>query len=117
MEEGRIWSVGVLEGAEQQNAPSEIERLFYDFLHGFRIEDQWTYRDALRSALLLKHHTLEVDLRDLVAWNEELAQKVQDKPGEMIPLVSLVFSLFLCSFLISHCSLRVFVRVPGTDEV
>ncbi|OWZ34947.1 minichromosome maintenance protein 5 (cell division control protein 46) [Cryptococcus neoformans AD2-60a] len=87
MEEGRIWSVGVLEGAEQQNAPSEIERLFYDFLHGFRIEDQWTYRDALRSALLLKHHTLEVDLRDLVAWNEELAQKVQDKPGEMIPLL------------------------------
>ncbi|AAW41973.1 ATP dependent DNA helicase, putative [Cryptococcus deneoformans JEC21] len=87
MEEGRIWSVGVLEGAEQQNAPSEIERLFYDFLHGFRIEDQWTYRDALRSALLLKHHTLEVDLRDLVAWNEELAQKVQEKPGEMIPLL------------------------------
>ncbi|OXG91458.1 minichromosome maintenance protein 5 (cell division control protein 46) [Cryptococcus neoformans A2-102-5] len=87
MEEGRIWSVGVLEGAEQQNAPSEIERLFYDFLHGFRIEDQWTYRDALRSALLLKHHTLEVDLRDLVAWNEELAQKVQDKPGEMTPLL------------------------------
>ncbi|ADV19321.1 minichromosome maintenance protein 5 (cell division control protein 46) [Cryptococcus gattii Ru294] len=87
MEEGRIWSVGVLEGAEQQNAPSEIERLFYDFLHGFRIEDQWTYRDALRSALLLKHHTLEVDLRDLVVWNEELAQKVQDKPGEMIPLL------------------------------
>ncbi|KIR59749.1 minichromosome maintenance protein 5 (cell division control protein 46) [Cryptococcus bacillisporus CA1873] len=87
MEEGRIWSVGVLEGAEQQNAPSEIERLFYDFLHGFRIEDQWTYRDALRSALLLKHHTLEVDLRDLVVWNEELAQKVQEKPGEMIPLL------------------------------
>lgn len=113
MEEGRIWSVGVLEGAEQQNAPSEIERLFYDFLHGFRIEDQWTYRDALRSALLLKHHTLEVDLRDLVAWNEELAQKVQDKPGEMIPLVSLVFSLFLCSFFNIALLVTCFCTYPG----
>ncbi|ODN83451.1 hypothetical protein L202_01589 [Cryptococcus amylolentus CBS 6039] len=87
MEEGRIWSVGVLEGAQNQNSPSELEKLFYEFLQGFRIDGNWIYRDALRSALLLKHHTLEVDLRDLVAWNEEMAQKVQEQPGEMIPLL------------------------------
>nr|ODN87819.1 minichromosome maintenance protein 5 (cell division control protein 46) [Cryptococcus depauperatus CBS 7841] len=87
MEQGRIWSVGVLDGAHPQNTRSEIEKLFYEFLHGFRIDGQWTYRDALISALLLKHHTLEVDWRDLMAWNEELAQKMQEQPGEMVPLL------------------------------
>lgn len=36
----------------------------------------------------MHHHSLEVDARDLVVYNEELAQKVHDKPGEMVPLVS-----------------------------
>ena len=36
----------------------------------------------------MNHHTLEVDLKDLIAWNDELAQKVQEQPGEMVPLVS-----------------------------
>ncbi|WVQ78482.1 hypothetical protein IAT38_000568 [Cryptococcus sp. DSM 104549] len=87
MEQGRIWSVGVLDGNVEHDDPSELEKLFFNFLSGFRIEGRWVYRDALRSALLLKHHTLEVDLRDLVAWSEELAQKVQEQPGEMIPLL------------------------------
>jgi hypothetical protein len=46
--------------------------------------------DRLRSSLLLHHHTLDVDLRDLVVYNDELGQKVQEQPGEMIPLVSWV---------------------------
>jgi DNA replication licensing factor MCM5 len=49
-------------------------------------------RDRLRSSLLLHHHTLDIDLRDLVIWNEELAQKVQENPGDMIPLVFSVHS-------------------------
>ena len=36
----------------------------------------------------MHHHSLEVDLRDLGAWNEELGQKVQEQPGEVVPLVS-----------------------------
>ena len=49
--------------------------------------DQLTTRDRLRSSLLMHHHTLEVDLRDLGMWNDELAQKVQTNPGDMIPLL------------------------------
>lgn len=39
----------------------------------------------------MHHHTLEVDLRDLAVWNEDLAQKVQETPGDAIPLVSCPF--------------------------
>jgi DNA replication licensing factor MCM5 len=54
----------------------------------YLVEEADKSRDRLRSALLMNHHTLEVDLKDLIAWNDELAQKVQEHPGEMVPLVS-----------------------------
>lgn len=44
--------------------------------------------DRLRSALLMHHHSLEVDLDDLLTYNGELGQRVHEKPGEMVPLVS-----------------------------
>lgn len=50
-------------------------------------------RDRLRSALLMHHHTLEVDLKDLIVWNGELAQRVQEQPGEMVPLVSCLINM------------------------
>ena len=52
------------------------------------LSNELTDSDRLRSSLLLHHHTLDVDLRDLAVWNEELGQKVQETPGDMIPLVS-----------------------------
>ncbi|ORY29998.1 MCM2/3/5 family-domain-containing protein [Naematelia encephala] len=86
-ERGQIYSVGVLEGTAGHDAPSTTVDSFYDFLSGFRLGGEFIYRDRLRSSLLLHHHTLDVDLKDLVAWNEELAQKVQEQPGDMIPLL------------------------------
>jgi DNA replication licensing factor MCM5 len=83
----RIYSVGVLEGAQNPDAPSQLEDAFLAFLSGFRVGGEFIYRDRLRSSLLLHHHSLEVDLRDLGVWNEELGQKVQEQPGEMVPLV------------------------------
>jgi hypothetical protein len=43
--------------------------------------------DRLRSSLLLGRHTLEVDLADVNLYNELLAQKIQERPGEVVPLV------------------------------
>jgi len=90
-EPNRIYSVSVLQGEDHPDSPAEVEKLFFDFLSGFRVGGEFIYRDRLRSSLLLHHHTLDVDLKDLVAWNDELAQKVQEQPGEMTPLVSRIF--------------------------
>ncbi|RSH81781.1 minichromosome maintenance protein 5 [Apiotrichum porosum] len=86
-DQNRVYSVQVLEGNQAENSPSTTEGLFLEFLKNFRVGGEFVYRDRLRSSLLLHHHTLEVDLRDLVVYNEELAQKVDDQPGEMIPLL------------------------------
>jgi DNA replication licensing factor MCM5 len=41
----------------------------------------------LKANLLLKHYILEVDLRHVSLYNDELAHMVQDKPADVLPLV------------------------------
>lgn len=45
-------------------------------------------RDKLRGNLLLKHYQLEVDLRHVGLYNDELAHDIQDRPADNLPLVS-----------------------------
>lgn len=99
-----MWSVGVLDVHNRPEAPSELEKRFFEFLSEFRIDNEFVHRrvfeprptrgrqltsnrDRLRSSLLMHHHTLDVDLRDLAMFNEELAQNVQARPADMIPWV------------------------------
>lgn len=89
-DQNRVYSVQVLAGEASNDQPSQIEQQFYTFLSEFRVGNVFTYRDRLKASLLLHHHTLEVDLRDMVLANPELAQRVQSTPGEMIPLVRYV---------------------------
>lgn len=49
--------------------------------------------DSVRSNLLLKQHFLEVDLRHVSLYNEELAHHIQDQPGDVLPNVSVFLSL------------------------
>ena len=44
-------------------------------------------RDRLRSNLLAKQYVLEVDLDHLIAYNEELANRIRETPAEVMPLV------------------------------
>lgn len=49
-------------------------------------------RDKLRGNLLLKQHLLEVDLRHVSLYNDELAHAIQDRPSDVLPLVRVLFS-------------------------
>ena len=46
------------------------------------------YSDILRGNLLLKQYQLEVDLRHISLYNDELAHAIQDRPADILPLVS-----------------------------
>jgi hypothetical protein len=48
------------------------------------------YRDKLRGNLLLKQHQLEVDLRHVGLYNDELAHAIQDRPADVLPLVGVI---------------------------
>lgn len=60
-------------------------------------------RDNLRANLLLKQHQIEVDLRHVGLYNDELAHAIQEKPGEVLPLVSCGL---LASNLLTHATCK-----------
>ncbi|KAF6766242.1 ATP dependent DNA helicase [Ephemerocybe angulata] len=66
--------------------PSETEQLLYDFLQTFRIGEDFIYRDKLRANLLIKLYLLEVDLRHVSLYHDELAHAIQDRPADILPL-------------------------------
>lgn len=48
------------------------------------------YRDQLRENALLKNYYCDIDINDLISFNEELAHRLVTEPAEIIPLVSLI---------------------------
>ncbi|KAF9015018.1 MCM-domain-containing protein [Cyathus striatus] len=74
--------------------PSETEKLLLEFILQFRVGGEFIYRDKLRGNLLLKQHFLEVDLRHVGLYNDELAHAIQDRPADILPTVSAKTILF-----------------------
>ena len=62
--------------------------------------------DKLRGNILLKQHVLEVDLRHVSLYNDELAHAIQDRPADVLPLVNSYFSRQLSEPLTRFSSLK-----------
>jgi DNA replication licensing factor MCM5 len=45
------------------------------------------FRDQLRENALLKKYYCDVNINDLISFNEELAHRLASEPAEIIPLV------------------------------
>ncbi|KAF7789205.1 hypothetical protein EIP86_000145 [Pleurotus ostreatoroseus] len=84
----RIYNVAVhdLPNAISPDSPSETEKLLLEFLLQYRVGGEFIYRDKLRANLLLKQYVLEVDLRHLGIFNDELAHAIQERPADILPL-------------------------------
>ncbi|TRM65982.1 MCM2/3/5 family-domain-containing protein [Schizophyllum amplum] len=75
----RVYSISTPQRTAPQSSdlPSETEKLLLDFLMQYRVGGDFIYRDNLRANLLLKQHLLEVDLRHVGLYNDELAHSIQ----------------------------------------
>ncbi|KXN83612.1 DNA replication licensing factor mcm5 [Leucoagaricus sp. SymC.cos] len=84
----RVYNISVhdLPPATTPDSKSETEKLLLEFLQSFRVGGGFIYRDKLRANLLLKQYILEVDLRHVGLFNEELAFAIQDRPADVLPL-------------------------------
>jgi DNA replication licensing factor MCM5 len=67
----------------------EIQMQLEAFILGFRIDNNFIYRDQLKDNALLHKFYCDVSVTDLIAYNEDLAHKLLTEPAEIIPLVSL----------------------------
>ncbi|KAJ6438454.1 DNA replication licensing factor mcm5 [Purpureocillium lavendulum] len=56
------------------------------FILDFRLDNNFVYRDQLRENALLKKYYCDVNINDLINFNEELAHKLASEPAEIIPL-------------------------------
>ncbi|EIM83486.1 MCM-domain-containing protein [Stereum hirsutum FP-91666 SS1] len=84
----RVFSVAVHDhfASPAPDSPAGIEKLLLEFLLQYRVGGEFIYRDKLRANLLLKQYQLEVDLRHLSLYNDELAHTIQDRPADILPL-------------------------------
>ncbi|KAI6045030.1 MCM-domain-containing protein [Pisolithus marmoratus] len=82
-----VFSVSVRDrpAVPSTETPSQVEKLLLDFLLQYRVGEEFVYRDKLRANLLLKQYQLEVDLRHLSLYNDELAHVMQDRPADILP--------------------------------
>jgi DNA replication licensing factor MCM5 len=76
-------------GLNQQK--SQHQKRFLSFIQNFRKnENEYVYRDKLRTNILRKEYQLQIELEDLRNFDEELEEMLRKSPGEMIPLVSFI---------------------------
>ncbi|RPB03626.1 MCM-domain-containing protein [Choiromyces venosus 120613-1] len=91
--------------SQPDDQPGEVQRAFRSFILEFRLDNNFIYRDALRTNVLIKKYMLDVDMAHLISFNEELAHRLANEPAEIIPIFEIA---------IKECARRMFF--PGADS-
>ncbi|ANB12391.1 MCM DNA helicase complex subunit MCM5 [Sugiyamaella lignohabitans] len=86
-DQARVYSTSVYPREESETTPRfEILNLFKQFIQEFWIENRYIYRQQLRENVLIRKYSLTVDVGHVLAFDEDLGQKLTDEPGEMLPI-------------------------------
>ncbi|KAL2122350.1 hypothetical protein VTJ04DRAFT_2805 [Mycothermus thermophilus] len=72
--------------AETEDSNTHIRKLLESFILDFRLDNSFIYRDQLRENALLKKYYCDVNIGDLIKFNEEIAHRLVTEPAEIIPL-------------------------------
>ncbi|KAG4256514.1 minichromosome maintenance protein 5 [Fusarium proliferatum] len=116
MDRGSIYSAHVYEPSfgENRDTRLQLQTQLETFILDFRLGNNFVYRDQLRENALLKRYYCDVNINDLIGFNEELAHQLTSEPAEVIPLPLLHSNADDVSIrnLDSMANARL-VRVPG----
>ncbi|KAI2784627.1 MCM-domain-containing protein [Daldinia loculata] len=88
MDRQSVYSVSVFQSNSGPNEDSrlQIQEQLVTFILEFRHDNIFVYRDQLRENALLKKYYCDVNITDLIKYNEELAHRIVTEPAEIIPL-------------------------------
>lgn len=116
MDTQSVYSTHVYEPsvAETGDTRQQIQTQLETFVLDFRLDNHFVYRyvtapvmtthwltilsDQLRENALLQKYYCDVNITDLINFNEELAHKLASEPAEIIPLVGARFVFKLAAF-------------------
>ncbi|KAI6382184.1 minichromosome maintenance protein 5 [Pyricularia grisea] len=88
MDRQNAFSVHAFSSNYEQGEDSnvQIQEQLLQFILDFRLENKFIYRDQLRENALLGAYYCDVNIGDLIKFNEELAHRIVTEPTEIIPL-------------------------------
>ncbi|CAM1508253.1 Fc.00g051010.m01.CDS01 [Cosmosporella sp. VM-42] len=88
MDRQSVYSAHVFEPTFGENSDTrlQLQTQLETFILDFRLENNFVYRDQLRENALLKKYYCDVNINDLINFNEELAHRLASEPAEIIPL-------------------------------
>ncbi|KAK5993435.1 DNA replication licensing factor mcm5 [Cladobotryum mycophilum] len=88
MDRQSVYSAHVYESnfGDNNDTRLQLQSQLETFILDFRLDNNFVYRDQLRENTLLKKYFCDVDIKDLISFNEELAHKLVSEPAEIIPL-------------------------------
>ncbi|KAI1455252.1 MCM-domain-containing protein [Annulohypoxylon moriforme] len=88
MDRQSVYSVSVFQSNSGPNEDTrlQIQEQLVTFILQFRHDNIFVYRDQLRENALLKKYYCDVNITDLIKYNEELAHRLVTEPAELIPL-------------------------------
>lgn len=72
-------------GGEQTNR--QIQQELVDFVLEFHLDNVFIYRDQIRENVLSNQYYCDIDIAHLIAFNEGLAQRLNNEPAEIVPIV------------------------------
>ncbi|KAI8897959.1 MCM2/3/5 family-domain-containing protein [Globomyces pollinis-pini] len=100
---GQITTTQTYLPTAEVDSNNAIEQNFLDFLRNFRLGSVFPYRDQLRKNIIIKSYFLEVDLSDLITFDQDLANSLKLDPKNLLPLFeSAVKTLAIQSTLVSN---------------
>ncbi|GFP55376.1 DNA replication licensing factor mcm5 [Trichoderma asperellum] len=88
MDRQSVYSARVYESnfGDADDTRLQLQSQLETFILDFRLDNNFVYRDQLRENALLKKFYCDVDIKDLINFNEELAHRLVSEPAEIIPL-------------------------------
>ena len=92
MDRQSVYSVSVFQptAGAGDDTRLQIQEQLVTFILQFRHDNSFVYRDQLRENSLLKKYYCDVNITDLIKYNEELAHRLVTEPAEIIPLVCFI---------------------------
>lgn len=88
MDRQSSYAVSVFQSTTGPNEDSRlhVQEQLVTFILQFRHDNIFVYRDQLRENALLKKYYCDINITDLIKYNEELAHRLVTEPAEIIPL-------------------------------
>lgn len=70
-----------------EDSPSLVQEQLVNFILDFHVDNVFLYRDQIRQNVLSKRYFCDVDIGHLIAYDEQLAHRLNNEPGEIVPIV------------------------------